>query len=233
MSWTRQELKQSFTCNGAYIKYLRKRMGWSQRELKIASGYSERLISKAEANGSIVLATLVDLAQALSTPQEIVRPEQLVFDPIAIAKSITHATYVLQRNMFTRMQHMIADDFVLEAIGDPKQFPFVGRYEGVDGFREAIDRFFSCMEVPANVDHTQWYDYFHCPKNENVVVVWGQSWIHPIGSPLDSPLDITQRIEIRNDKVCYFENRYDASLSSTVDSNRTNHEDRRRFQSSS
>ena len=89
MTWTRQQLKQSFPCNGSYIKYLRKRMGWSQRELKNASGYSERLISKAESNGRIVLATLIDLAQALSTPQDIVRPEQLIHDPIAVAKSIT------------------------------------------------------------------------------------------------------------------------------------------------
>jgi len=167
----------------------------------------------AEASGSIVLATLVDLAQALSTPQEVVRPEQLMFDPIAIAKSITYATYVSQRNMFSRMQHIIADDFVLEVFGDPQQFPFAGRYEGADGFREAIDRFFSCMEVPSNVDHTQWYDYFQCLDNENVVVVWGQSWIHPIGKPLAKPLVITQRIEVRDNKVCRFENRYDATLS--------------------
>ena len=214
MSWTRQQLKQSFPCNGAYIKHLRKRMGWSQRQLKEASGYSERLISKAESNGRIVLATLIDLAQALSTPQEMVRPEQLIHDPVAVAKSITHATYVLQRNMFSRMKHMIADDCVLEAIGDPDQFPFAGRYVGAEGFRVAIDKFFSFMEVPKNVDYTQWYDYFQCPENENVVVIWGQSWIHPIGKPLLRPLDITQRVEIENGKIVYFENRYDASSTS-------------------
>jgi transcriptional regulator with XRE-family HTH domain len=186
-------------------------MGWSQRQLKEASGYSERLISKAESNGRIVLATLVDLAEALSTPQEMVRPEQLIHDPVAVAKSITHATYVLQRNMFSRMQHMISEDFVLEAIGDPHQFPFTGRYVGPEGFRLAVDKFFSFMEVPKNVDYTQWYDYFQCPEDENVVVVWGQSWIHPIGKPLVRPLDITQRVEIQNGKIVYFENRYDAS----------------------
>ena len=212
MTWTRQELKESYTCNGDYIKYLRKRMGWSQRQLKSASGYSERLISKAEAGGSIVLATLVDLAQALSSPREVVHPEQLIFHPIAIAKSITHATYVLQRNMFSRMQHLISEDFVLEIVGDEKKFPFAGRYDGFDGFRKAVDQFFSFMEVPANVDHTECYDYFECPDNPNVAVVWGQSWIHPIGKPLETPLDITQRIEIRNNKVFRIENRYDASL---------------------
>ena len=158
MTWTRQELKESYTCNGDYMKYLRKRRGWSQRELKNASGYSERLISKAEAGGSIVLATLIDLAQTLSTPQEIVLPEQLMFHPIAIAKSMTHATYVLQRNMVSRMQHLIAEDFVLEVAGDLRAFPFAGRYVGIEGFREATDQFFSCMEVPVNVDHTQCYD---------------------------------------------------------------------------
>lgn len=210
MAWTRQELKESYTCNGDYIKYLRKRMGLSQRQLKNASGYSERLISKAEAGGSIVLATLIDLAQALSSPREVVHPEQLIFHPIAIAKSITHATYVLQRNMYSRMQHLISEDFVLEIVGDENKFPFAGRYDGSNGFRKAVDQFFSFMEVPANVDHTQCYDYFECPDNPNVVVVWGQSWIHPIGKPLETALDITQRIEIKNNKVARIENHYDA-----------------------
>ncbi len=210
MSWSKQELKQSYPCNGDYIKHLRKRMGWSQRQLKEASGYSERLISKAEASGSVKLATLIDLAQALSTPQESVRPEQLIYDPVAVAKSITYATYVLQRNMFSRMQHMISDDFVMVVTGDSERFPFVGHYEGSEGFRIAIDRFFSCMEVPANIDHTLWYEYYASPEDENVVVVWGQSWIHPIGKPLVRPLDITQRIEFRDGKISHFENRYDA-----------------------
>ena len=129
MTWTKRQLKQSFPCNGAYIKYLRKRKGWSQRQLVHASGYSVRLVSKAESNGRIVLATLVDLAQALSTNTEVVRPEQLIFDPIGVAKFLTYATYVLQRNMYSRLCHIITDDFVLEMIGDSQRFPFVGHYE--------------------------------------------------------------------------------------------------------
>lgn len=210
MSWTKNQLKQSFPCNGDFIKYLRKRMGWSQKQFKAASGYSERLICKAESNGKIVLATLVDLAQTLSTPQEKICPEQLIYDPISIAKSITHATYVLQRNMLSRMKYLIADDFVMNVVGDKSRFPFVGRYEGPDGFRDAVDSFFTTMEVPANVDHTRWYEYYSSPEQSNVVIVWGKSWIHPIGERLDSPINLTQRLELEDGKVRYFENRYDA-----------------------
>ena len=211
MTWTKRQLKQSFPCNGAYIKYLRKRKGWSQRQLVQASGYSVRLVSKAESNGRIVLATLVDLAQALSTDTEVVRPEQLIFDPIAVAKFLTYATYVLQRNMYSRLCHIITDDFVLESIGDPERFPFVGRYEGAEGLQAAVDNFFSCMEVPPSVDHAKWYDYYTHREDPNVVVVWGKSWIHSINEPVGAPLDVTQKITFRDGKVSRIENRYDAS----------------------
>lgn len=210
MTWTKRELKQSFPCNGAYIKHLRKRKGWSQKQLVQASGYSVRLISKAESNGRIALATLVDLAQALSSDSEVVRPEQLIFDPIGVSKFITYATYVLQRDMFSHLRHMITDDLEIVFIGNEQRFPFVGRYFGEEGFQIAIDRFFDCMEVPENVDHEDWYDYYPQNDNPNVVVVWGNSRIHPVGQPSENPLEITQKIEFRDGKVCRFENRYDA-----------------------
>ena len=211
MSWTKRELKQSFRCHGSQIKQLRKRKGWSQEQLVEASGYSIRLISKAESSGRIALNTLVDLAEALGTSNKIVRPEQLIFDPVRLCRLITHATYVLQRDSFDYMKHLIADDFVLDAVGDSQQFPFVGQYHGVEGFRRALDLFYQHMEVPPNVDYTKWYRYYPNENDENQVVVWGKSWIHPIGKPLESPLDVTQRVRFRNGKLCYFENRYDAA----------------------
>ena len=210
MSWSKRELKQSFRCHGLHIKHLRKRKGWSQEQLVEASGYSVRLVSKAETSGRIALTTLVDLAQALSTDTEIVRPEQLIFDPVRLCRLITHATYVLQKNSFDHMKHLIADDFVLDAVGNSQQFPFVGQYHGVEGFRRALDLFYQHMEVPPNVDYTKWYRYYPSESDENQVVVWGKSWIHPKGKQLESPLDVTQRVRFRDGKICYFENRYDA-----------------------
>lgn len=211
MGWTKRELKQSFQCFGSQIKYLRKRKGWSQEQLVEFSGYSVRLISKAETNGRIALATLIDLAQALSTDSETVEPEQLIFDPVRIAKYITHATYVLQRESYDRMKHLIADDFVLDALGDRERFPFVGQYLGVEGFRCAIESFFDCMEVPANADFKNSYQYYQCETDENQVVVWGKSWIHPIGKPHEQPLDVTQKVRFHDGHICYFENCYDAN----------------------
>jgi len=212
MTWTKRELKKSFPCNGAYIKYLRKRKGWSQKQLVQASGYSLRLILKAESDGRIVLQTLLDLAQALSTESEVIQPEQLILEPIGIAKFITHATYVFQRDMYEQLSHIVKEDIEIEFFGDLERFPFVGRYHGLEGFKEAIDKYFSCMEVPENVSHTKWHDYYSQLDNPNVVVVWGKSWIHPIGCPNQAPLDITQKIEFRDGKVSRFETRYEATI---------------------
>lgn len=224
MSWTRHKPKQSYQCQGAYIKCLRKRRGWSQQQLVKASGYSLRLISKAESGGRITLTTLFDLAQALSTDTEVVRPEMLVFEPIRVARFLMHSTYVLQRDMFQHVSHLVADDFVMKIIGDDRKFPFVGEYRGASGLTVAIDKFYSHMVVPAEVDYRKWYDYYSSDSDDNIVLVLGKSWIHPVGQPFSEPLDISQRIEFKNGKIRSWENRYDAYPSASFQSSQENAE---------
>ena len=48
------------------IRERRKQLGWSQVELGHRAGYSERVIRKAEASGTLRLQTIQDLAMTLS-----------------------------------------------------------------------------------------------------------------------------------------------------------------------
>ena len=52
--------------NGLTIRQRRKQLGWSQIELGQRSGYSERVVRKAEASGTLRLQTVKDLAMTLS-----------------------------------------------------------------------------------------------------------------------------------------------------------------------
>ncbi len=57
---------KQFVVNGVTIRFRRKQLGWSQVELGHRAGYSERVIRKAEANGTLRLQTIKDLAMTLS-----------------------------------------------------------------------------------------------------------------------------------------------------------------------
>ena len=52
--------------NGVVVRSRRKQLGWSQVELGQRSGYSERVIRKAEAGGTLRFQTIKDLAMTLS-----------------------------------------------------------------------------------------------------------------------------------------------------------------------
>lgn len=211
MSWTKRELKRSYPCNGKLLQQLRQQAGLSQRKLAKQSGYCERLISKAEAGGSVAISTLEDLAQTLSTETRVVFFEELTTDPIAIAKSFTHALYKHRENFIERIRHLVTEDAVFRLAGNPSRDRYAGVHHGIDGFKLAMDEYFGVMEVSANVDYSQWYEYF---ADNDGVVVWGQSWFHRKGAPHKAPVAITQRLRFRDGKIFSFEERFVAPVAS-------------------
>ena len=100
MSWTKRDPKRSYQCDGTQLKKIRSSRGWSQRLLAQKAGYSERLISKAEANGQVTVDALEILAQTLTTDAEPVFPEDLIGSPEGLARSFSYAVYHLQNKMF-------------------------------------------------------------------------------------------------------------------------------------
>ena len=53
MKWMSDQIAPSYQCNGSILSYLRNKAGLTQEALARRSGYSRRLISKAEASGTI------------------------------------------------------------------------------------------------------------------------------------------------------------------------------------
>ncbi len=58
--------------NAKNFRQIRKRLGWSQVELGRRSGYSERVIRKAESGGVVRRRTLSELALTMSMDGQIV-----------------------------------------------------------------------------------------------------------------------------------------------------------------
>lgn len=185
----------------------------TQLELAKAAGYSIRLISKAEAGQALAAGTISDLADALSTKEESVSPEDLVSDPIAMAMKYIEALYVHQRNLVSKIRYFLDEEVVFDICGDPNTIPFAGVHHGIDGVDRAIQAFFDVLEVPKNHNHLPHYSYL---ANGTNVTVWGKSWIHPIGRPITTPMPISNLFQFRNGKLCRFEDNYDTQMTAKI-----------------
>ena len=205
MSWTRTELKRSYPCNPALIKFLRERKNWSQKQLAKESGYCERLICKAESGGNISASTIAVLAKALSSPDMKIFPEDLISDPVALSKKFVKAAHTLQEDMIKAVSHFIAPDgvftFVQVASGD-----YAGTYNGVDELDTGIRKFFAAQEFVADQDFKSRYRYY---VDGNEVIVWGSSDIRDLHSGQTAELEITLRMFYEKGKLVRIEDRSD------------------------
>ncbi len=206
MAWKEPPLKRSYACNPELLTFLRDSKGLTQQQLAEIAGYSERLISKAEAGQPISIGTIDDLAEALSTEDEPIYPEDLITDPVKHAKEYIAAVYTRGKGVVDAIAHFLDDDLVFRVAGDPEQLPFAGEHHGIDGVRRMFDIFFSMLEAPKNHNHEEHYTFI---GQGNEVSMVGESWIHPIGLPMEKPIMITHRFVFRRGKLVLLEDVFD------------------------
>ncbi|MCA9241121.1 MAG: helix-turn-helix domain-containing protein [Planctomycetales bacterium] len=190
MGWQETPRKKSYECNGELLAQLRKGRGWTQSQLAQESGYSERLISKAEASQPVSAETVADLADALNTPDEPIFPEDLIADPLAMAKAYIAAEYEHPEDVVGCLRHFLADDITVRLTGDPDLFPWVGEHHGIAEMERAYELFYSMIEPPPNHDWRPWYKFV---GQGNEVMVWGKNWMGMIGQPLTEPIELVHR----------------------------------------
>ena len=128
--------------NALTFRGRRKLLGWSQAELGQRSGYSERVIRKAEAGGTLRLQTIQDLASAMSVNGHSVSFLDLTIDLESIAKRFIESYDSQGCHMLQSCGDIFADDFAFTCPADPTQVSFAGVWRGVSGFQEFLNRFF-------------------------------------------------------------------------------------------
>lgn len=198
--------KRSYSCNSDLFTFLRERKRWTQQELAIASGYSERLINKAESGRPISTAAIEVLAESLSLPDEPISFEDLICDPIALAKEYMEALYVHQVNTPAAIRHFLDDDVVFWVAGDPKVIPFAGEHRGIKAVETMFKIFFSVIQAPERMDREPKVTYLAQGRD---VIVWGESWLHPIGAPMKTPMMISHRMTFQKGKLVRLEDIFD------------------------
>ncbi len=114
----------------------------SQVELSRRSGYSERVIRKAEAGGTLQFETIRDLATAMSVDGHSISFKDLTIDLASTAKRFVESYDSLGCNMLQACRDIFADDFAFTCPADPSQVPFAGAWHGPSRFQEFLLQFF-------------------------------------------------------------------------------------------
>ena len=116
---------------GERLKYYRKLLGWTQEELASRSGYSDRLIRKAEGGHTLSYDTIQNLAQTLSSKSKTLKAYDLISSPQRNARLLIDFGFSGSSDI--RLVHEFAAmDCKLEFDGEPR-IPLTGTWVGVEG----------------------------------------------------------------------------------------------------
>ncbi|MGB7347834.1 MAG: helix-turn-helix transcriptional regulator, partial [Pirellulaceae bacterium] len=200
------ESRRSIACNGKLLAAERRARGWTQAELASKAGFTERLVGKAEAGKSISVQTLHAFAQTLSDFGDTVSSVDLSTDPVALAREFIHAMYHHGHEVIERTKHFIDPNVVFHFAGDPAVFPFAGQHVGIEAADKAFRCFFDVLEPPA--DKSEIHDYEFVATGRGALI-WGETWIHPIGNPMTAPIKLAIRVDFRDGLMIQFDDRFD------------------------
>ncbi len=118
------------------LRHHRSLRGWTQLELAIHAGYSERVIRKAEAGGPVRGSTLDELAEALSTEQQLVTSADLRGEPLAVVKEYYRMRKLHSYDAPRYCAHLFHDDYVLQMHREDAGDLTSGVWYGVEGLRQ-------------------------------------------------------------------------------------------------
>ncbi len=201
-----EKLARSSACNGRLLSAERRSRGWTQSEFAAKSGFTERLIVKAEAGKSVSVQTLKVLAETLSEVGDPISMVDLASDAVDLARQFIFGMYQHGSEVIPKLKHLLAADVVFHFAGDPKVFPFSGTHVGIEATDQAFRTFFRYLEPPEDLSELDSYQFVAAGRG---AFVWGESWIHPIGKPMKAPVKLAIKIECRDGKITLFDDRFD------------------------
>lgn len=142
--------------NGQRLQKLRQLAGMTQEQLAEKAGYSERLVRKAEASSPLRKSTIADLAAALSSGEQRLTVDDLVFSHESVSTDM--AAFLLHGSMALAesFQELIHPRFTLTVAGHELNIPFAGTHSGpsaCDSFRDQFRGAFESIHYQPTQTH--------------------------------------------------------------------------------
>lgn len=119
--------------NGEAVRRFRHQAGFSQEVLARRAGYSDKLIRKAEASGTLWHSTIRDLAGALTTADQTVTAYDLLFQAECVPSQLLRwigSTVAMNRE---QLGSLITVNSQMVVAGSRRTLPFAGSYRGIQG----------------------------------------------------------------------------------------------------
>jgi len=205
----RKSVSHKYRCNGALIAKLRARLGWTQEVLASKSGFSDRLIRKAESGGQLSTETVKILARTFEENGVPVKEADLLTDPTDLARQFIQYMYTEKSAVIDLLDAYIDDQVVFQFAGDPAVFPFSGRHVGKAAARVAFDQFYSVIQPPEDMAELDAFEFLHTGVG---ALVWGKTWAHPIGMPMKEPVALAIRMDFQHGKLVLFDDCFDTTM---------------------
>ena len=205
MTWDGSQRERSYTCNGELLRERRMSLGWTQEVLAEKSGYSVRLIAKAEASNSVRASTIEHLAETLSTQQDTLLPADLVTNPKELAAEFVRNLLDHEGDVAQKSRHFLADDILFTMPGNPEILPFAGVHVGIDAMDKACRLFFETLvlrslETLALV----------AEGNQVVACLRATAGLRGLPEEYDGPALLVLRMTFERGKIVRFHDDYDA-----------------------
>jgi transcriptional regulator with XRE-family HTH domain len=138
--------------NGQKLQALRQQAGLTQEELAGKSGYTDRLIRKAEASSPLRKATIIDLAEALSNPQYKVTIADLTFSHETLANEMSSLLLNGSSGFAEALKEFAHSKLDLHVAGQELGIPFAGTFKGLSScnrFRDQLVQSFRSVRLLA------------------------------------------------------------------------------------
>lgn len=210
LGWSAPPQVSSLSCNPNTLVFHRKRRKWTQSELASLSGYSQRLIVKAESGKPIHITTIEDLADTLSDEAYCVTPEDLITQPAHLAREFVFACYQFKAAALHKLEWFLSPNITVTFAGSPAVFPFAGTHRGLKQVQLAMQQFHSSLNVAGpEFDYRSAYTFVVNEQDPNEVIAWGESGF--VGPRHESIAAIKRqwRLRFRSGQLYDVEDRFD------------------------
>ncbi len=136
-----------YTVDGEKLRALRRKSGMTQEELASLVDCSDRLIRKAERNGSLRFATIENIAKQLGKAcSEVISTNELI-QSVNLGNRDVAERFLVSFDKFgiDMLEEIdeVSEDFELCVAGDQSIIPFAGTWYGWNGLKSFLQLFFA------------------------------------------------------------------------------------------
>lgn len=195
----------SVVCNSSVLIRLRQDLGWTQFDLAVNAGYSERLVRKAEAGKPIAQRTICGLRDAFRQAGQKITLDELLQNPVLLAGQFLKQLFAAGSLVISRSADFIDADATFEFAGNPSVFAFSGQHHGTAAACQAFEAFSRHFQLP----RPSAAEHFQVHATGHGAIAWGNLPVTDDDHSNSLPIQMAIRFDFHHGKLRRYEHLFD------------------------